>query len=331
MSIEEMAELIASLGDQLRWADAASVPTLRSSDRFLVAGMGGSGISGDIAAALARVPVHVHKAYGLPGWARPSRPQLVAISYSGNTEETLSVVAEAVDAGLAPWVVSSGGELSARAGDGGWPLVTVPGGLQPRAALGYMLGSLLRLLSSAGAVELASGDLAASADLVDSLTQGAGNELAADLAAGLRGRVTIVYGSTGITAPAALRWKTQINENAKAPAWTSVLPELDHNEIVSFTTYPELSRQNLGIVVLRDDGESPRLAARFHHTEALTAPEIPWIGEVWSQGVSPLERILSLCAMGDLVSLEMARAAGTDPMPVETIENLKKLLAEESG
>ncbi len=331
MSVEEMAGLIASLGDQLRWADAASVPTLAASDRVLVAGMGGSGISGDIASALARVPVQVHKAYGLPMWARSSRPQLIAISYSGNTEETLSVVDDAVDAGFTPAVVSSGGELTARAEAGGWPLVTVPGGLQPRAALGYMLGSLLRLLSSAEAVKLAAGDLAASADLLDSLTQGAGQELAADLAAGLRGRVTSVYASSGITAPAAMRWKTQINENAKVPAWTGTFPELDHNEIVSFTTNPELGRQNLGIVALRDDGESSRVTARFRHTEDLTAAEIPWIGEVWSQGVSPLERILSLCAMGDLVSLEMARAAGINPMPVETIENLKRLLAEESG
>lgn len=327
MAIEEMAELIASFGDQLRWADAAPIEPLPVSGPILVAGMGGSGISGEIAAALGRVPVHVHKAYALPPWVANYPPALVAISYSGNTEETLSVVEAGVDAGIQPAVITSGGRLSRWASEQGWPVVTVPGGLQPRAALGYMLGALLRLLGDS--VQVAPGDLGAAADLVDVLTGGAGYELASDLAAGMRGRAVIVYGSTGLTAPVASRWKTQINENAKWPAWGSVLPEVDHNEIVSFTTLAELTRDRFGVIAVRDDGESERMARRFRHTADLTSDGVAWIGEVWSQGVSPLERILSLCAMGDLFSLELARIAGVDPMPVETLELLKKLLAEE--
>ena len=155
--------------------------------------------------------------------------------------------------------------------------------------------------------------------------------LAADLAAGLKGRSVIVYAANGLTGPAALRWKTQINENAKWPAWVGLFPEVDHNEIVSWTSLSELSRDHFGIVTLRDESESARLGARFDHTARLTSGTVPWVGEVWSQGVSALEQMMSLCAMGDLVSIEIARAAGVDPVPVETIEKLKALLAEESG
>jgi glucose/mannose-6-phosphate isomerase len=155
--------------------------------------------------------------------------------------------------------------------------------------------------------------------------------LAADLAAGLKGRAVIIYGATGLTAPAALRWKTQINENGKWPAWVGLLPEVDHNEIVSWASLADVTQEHVGIVTLRDESESTPVTARFDHTARLTSQSVPWVGEVWSQGVSPLERMMSLCAMGDLVSIEIARAAGVDPMPVEVIEKLKGLLAEESG
>jgi glucose/mannose-6-phosphate isomerase len=147
----------------------------------------------------------------------------------------------------------------------------------------------------------------------------------------LSGRIVAVYGSTGLTAPVAQRWKTQINENAKWPAWFSSLPELDHNEIMAWTTLSEITRQRVGIVCLRDQEEPASVVARFEHTAAITGRDVSWVGEVWSQGHSRLERLVSLVTMGDLVSLELARAAGVDPVPVEAIERLKKLLSEEHG
>ncbi len=333
MAVEDMEKLVAGLGDQLRWSAETKIPEIAPSSLHLVVGMGGSGISGDIAAALATSLVAVHKGYGLPPWVRVNPPAVIAISYSGNTEETLSAVEEAGNSGLPVYTITGGGRLAEMAAAHGWPLVLVPGGLQPRAALGYMLGSLLRILEAAGAMSLAPSDLSRAADLVDALAAsgGMGWALAADLAAGLKGRAVIVYGASGLTAPAALRWKTQINENAKWPAWVGLFPEVDHNEIVSWTSLSELSQAHLGIVALRDESEPSTLAARFDLTARLTSQDVPWVGEVWSQGVSGLERMMSLCAMGDLVSIEIARAAGVDPVPVETIEKLKGLLAEESG
>jgi glucose/mannose-6-phosphate isomerase len=328
MPFEEMEQSVKGFGDQLRWAASVDAPApIEIPGGLLVAGMGGSGISGDLVAVLASVPVTVHKGYGLPSWTTNRPPAIVALSYSGNTEETLSAVDAGRQAGIAPAIVTSGGELGGMAEEHGWPLIRVPGGLQPRAALGYMLGSVMRLV--ADDLDLKPGDFDAAADLADQITGGLGRDLAADLAAGLRDRIPIIYGSSALTGAVAQRWKTQINENAKWPAWWNAMPELDHNEIVSWTSLAEVTRRHVGIITLRDDSESTRIAARYEHTARLTENDVPWVGEVWSQGVSKLERITSLCAMGDLVSLELARAANVDPMPVAAIESLKQLLAEE--
>jgi glucose/mannose-6-phosphate isomerase len=315
MSYLEMKAMIASFGDQLRWATDLDPVAINPASLVLVAGMGGSGISGDFAAALADIPVFVNKSYGLPNWVKSVEPLVVAMSYSGNTEETLSAAETAAAHGLTPAVV------------------TGPAGLQPRAALGYLLGGLLHLLNAAGATSVERRDLVSAADIADSICGegGSGWALAADLAAGLEGRIVAVYGGGGITSPVAQRWKTQINENAKWPAWYSVLPELDHNEIVSWTTLASLTRNHVGIVSLRDRAEPPGVNARFRHTSEITGSDVAWVGEVWSQGESALERMVSLASMGDLVSLELARLLGVDPVPVEAIENLKRKLSEEGA
>ncbi|HEY7564610.1 MAG TPA: bifunctional phosphoglucose/phosphomannose isomerase [Acidimicrobiia bacterium] len=334
MSFEEMARMVAGFGDQLRWAATASIeaPVEAPPGHVLIAGMGGSGISGDLVGALAEVPVTVHKSYGLPAWAGSVQPLFLALSYSGNTEETLSAVETAVGTGLRPVVVTGGGRLAGLAGENGWQVVTVPSGLQPRAALGYLFGAVVRVLGAAGVVDEAEAGLRAAADQADQISGESGNgwELAADLAEGLDGRIVGIYGSTGLTAGAAQRWKTQINENAKWPAWFSLFPELDHNEVVSWTSLADLTRRATGIVSLRDRDEPPAVGARYRHTEAITGKDVRWVGEVWSQGESRLERLVSLVAMGDLVSLELARRAAVDPVPVEAIESLKQLLAKES-
>jgi glucose/mannose-6-phosphate isomerase len=333
MSYEQMKAMIAGFGEQLRWASDLDPVAVGRAGQVLVAGMGGSGISGDFAAAIAETPVFVNKSYGLPAWVKSAAPLVVAMSYSGNTEETLSAAETAAAQGLTPAVVTGGGTLAAWAAEYGWPAVTVPGGLQPRAALGYLLGGLLHLLNAAGATAVGRRDLLAAADIADSISGdgGSGWTLAADLAQGLEGRIVAIYGGGGITSPVAQRWKTQINENAKWPAWYSALPELDHNEIVSWSSLASLTRDHVGIVSLRDRAEPPGVAARFRHTSEITGRDVAWVGEVWSQGDSALERMVSLASMGDLVSLELARLLGVDPVPVDAIENLKRKLIEEGA
>lgn len=326
--------MTARLGEQLAWAGRIEVPPVPAATEALVCGMGGSGIGGDFAAALADLEgrrVAVHKSYGLPAWARSMRPLVVAVSYSGNTEETLSAFDAARDAGLDLVAVTSGGALAEVAHSEGRPVISVPGGLQPRAALGYLLGSVLRALAAAGILADPTADLEEAAGVASALSgpSGAAEALARDLAEGLDGRIVAVYGATGLTAPVAQRWKTQINENGKWPAWWALFPELDHNEIVGWSGRPDLARR-VGVVALRDRDEPPPVSARFRLTEEVTAATVTWVGEVHAQGSSPLARMMSLTAVGDLVSLELARLAGVDPVPVDVIEDLKRRLSEET-
>jgi glucose/mannose-6-phosphate isomerase len=322
-----MEAMIQSLPEQYRWAAELTPPPVPASGSALVCGMGGSGISGDVAAAVAGTPVFVHKGYGIPVWASALSPLVVAVSYSGNTEETLSAAEAALAAGLAVAVVTTGGALSRLAAERGWPSVEIPAGLQPRAAFGYLTGGVVRILEAAGLVREPGLQEAATVtdELLGSELDGPGRRLADDLADGLAGKVTLVAGS-GITSVAAYRWKTQINENAKTPAFVLRLPEADHNEIEGWSTLT--LRRAVGLITLRDAFEPASVAARFEPTADLLSEGSTVVGEVWAQGSSPLARIASLAVVGDLVSLRLARNAGVDPVGVEAIERLKRTLGE---
>ena len=333
--MSEMLDMIRTLGDQIRWARDLEVPDLPANHEILVGGMGGSGIAGDFGAALATGTlgrVAVHKGYSpLPGWAQRVKPTVVVASYSGNTEETLDLVEAAATAGLPIVTVTTGGRLAELSARNAWPTIAVPAGLQPRAAVGYLAGALARLLNTLGVVPDQTAALDEAADLVDvATTEGSETwDMAQGLAKGLVGRVTVVYGGGPISSTAAQRWKTQINENAKMPAWWSVLPELDHNEIVGWETLPSMTRKSIGVVALTDVADHERVRVRLDHTSQLIEFAVPWLGEVSARGDSELARLMSLTVSGDLVSYMLAGEAGIDPVPVETIEKLKKLLVKD--
>ncbi|HIE21811.1 MAG TPA: bifunctional phosphoglucose/phosphomannose isomerase [Acidimicrobiia bacterium] len=332
----DMIAQIRSLGDQLRWGADLEAPDPGAHAEILYAGMGGSGIAGDYAAAMTgptSARIAVHKGYGpLPGWVERIRPLVVAASYSGNTEETLEVVTAAWEAGLPVATITTGGELRRLTEEYGWPTIGVPAGMQPRAAVGYMVGAVARMLQAAQALEDQRAALSEAADIADeAAAEGSARwEEAEGIAGALQGRIPIVYGAGPVSGAVAQRWKTQINENAKMPAWWSRLPELDHNEVTGWETLPDLTKRTLAIVALTDRSDHPRIAARLAHTRALTEDAVDWVGTVTSSGSSTLARLISLTVVGDLVSWMLAAAAGVDPVPVATIEKLKKLLAKEA-
>ena len=332
--MSDMYEMIAGLGSQFRWAADLDVPAVPQAESVLVCGMGGSAISGDLAAAA--VPsafVAVNKGYSLPGWAAAVRPMVLAVSHSGNTEETRSAVDEALALRLPVSIVAGGGALGDLADREDLPLIRVPGGLQPRAAVGYLTGSVMRVLESAGLAERQREGLNEAAEVVAELwgegAAGPAGRLAEDLAEGLAGRIPVIYGSSGPTGAVAQRWKTQINENAKRPAFWSLLPEVDHNEIVGWSALEALTRRSVGIVALRDRDEHPQVKRRFALTADLIASNVPVIGEAWSQGESVIARLAGLILIGDILSVRLAEQEGVDPMPVDVIEHLKALLNEE--
>ena len=329
-----MWDMLAGLSSQYRWAADVEMPAVPEAKTVLVCGMGGSAIAGDVAAAA--VPsafITVNRGYSLPGWASAIRPIVIAVSYSGDTEETRSAVDEALAMGLQVAVVAGGGVLGALADQQNLPIVRVPPGLQPRAAFGYLTGSVMRLLHAAGVAMPQEEALNEAADVVAELwgegLSGPAGLLGSDLADGLTGRVSLIYGSQGLTVPVARRWKTQINENGKRPAFFSVLPELDHNEIVGWSALEALTRRSVGIVLLRDRDEHRQVKRRFGLTSELISGSVPVIGEVRSQGESRLARMAGLALIGDVVSVRLAEQEGVDPVPVEIIEHLKALLNEE--
>lgn len=327
-----MRRLVTGFGDQLRWAARAEVVGVPASAEILVVGMGGSGISGDYLAALAALAgrrVSVAKGYRIPPWAREVRPLVVAMSYSGETEETIAAAAEADAMGLPLVAAATGGFLARWCGERGFPCIRVPGGLQPRAAFGHMLGITVRIAESAGLLSGTAADLGEAAETADVLTGGAGWALAGDLASGLERRLVAVYTGEGLSVPVGTRWKTQVNENAKLPAWTSAIPELDHNEIEAWGAEPDLGARRAGIVALRDRGEPDGVARRFEHTRRAVQGSVDWVGEAWSVGTSPLARMVSLTLIGDMVSVELAERAGVDPLRVRVIEGFKRTMREE--
>ncbi|MEW6582747.1 MAG: bifunctional phosphoglucose/phosphomannose isomerase [Actinomycetota bacterium] len=299
-----------------------------------VCGMGGSAIAGDIVASVYRErlrrPVVTLRDYALPGWVGDDT-LVVLMSYSGRTEETLTAAMQAVERGCLVVGVTSGGKLESFYGAQGVPIVRVPPGLQPRAAFYHLLGPLLVVLARLGVVPDVDGDLA---DARDVLARGvaaygpgapAGENPARQLAAALEGAVPLVYGAE-TTSAVARRWKAQINENAKAPAFWAELPELDHNEIVGFEK-PGAFGARAHVVMLRDPHHHRQVQRRFELTGELVEARVRGVASVTGEGGTALGRALDLVLLGDHVSVYMGLLRGVDPGPVTLIEELKGRLA----
>jgi glucose/mannose-6-phosphate isomerase len=325
-----MFDDVLGLPGQFRWGTGTDAAPIDAPGPIVLLGMGGSAMAATVAmlAADGRVPVVVHRGYGLPTWAVRSGALVVAVSYSGNTEEVLSGVEEALDAGLVVASIASGGRLARIAADRGLPHLEVPGGLQPRAGVGYQAAAVVATLAAAGRIEEPDAVLTETADVLDRLLgdgDGAAVVLGRQLAEALGSRTPVVYGGLGVGATAAYRWKTQINENAKRPAFAGVVPEMNHNELEGWSA---ASSETFGLVYLRDEHDHPRIARRLDLLDTVLSGSVARIGEVRSSGEGPLARFFSLAIVGDVASVAVAGADGVDPTPVETLESFKTMLTK---
>ena len=299
----------------------------------VLVGMGGSAIGGDLVrtlvAAESPVPFAVVRDYTLPAYVS-ERTLVIASSYSGGTEETLAAYAEAVRRGARVVVVTSGGEIAERAAADGFPTVTIPGGLQPRAALGYSLGAVLRVARALGLLSLPDDDvreaLAEARDRATLHDLDDDTNPARTMSAAYVDRLPVIYTAAGLMEATAMRWQTQIHENAKHPAVGNVFPELDHNEIMAFEAGPAELLSRMHATVLRDRDDHPQVQKRYDATRALVEASIAGWSEVHSEGESRLARVLSLVQFGDAASFWLAIRKNVDPTPVETIQALKKTL-----
>ena len=322
----------AQLVDALWRVESAGLARSDAPGGLLVCGMGGSAIGGELAAAAigrrARRPIRTLRGYELEPWVGAETLVLCA-SYSGGTEETLACYERAGEAGAARVALTTGGELAERARSEGVPVIGAPAGLQPRAAVAYMVVGALECAALCGAAPSLRDELETAVGPLTELTGEWGPDAppesaAKRLASALLDSVPVFYG-VGTTEPVARRWKTQWNENAKRPAFFSTLPEADHNEICGFGE--RWRGGGLSAVFLDEAEGDARLRRRLDLTAELAAAEGGKAERVEPRGRAPLERILSLVLLGDLVSLYLAVLDGTDPTPVDPIERFKSALA----
>ena len=329
-----MRHIVASLPEHLAEGQRRALGTpadLKGAQRIFLAGMGGSGIAADIFAAWvadrSKVPLRVVRDYKLPPSAQKG-DVLVSISYSGDTEETLAATAHGLKIGCKLIAVTSGGELRRVAKEAGAEVLEVPKGLPPRGAFGHLFGVLPGI-----GEDWVYGDLRGELERSIVHLKDLRMRIAPDvpfrknraklLAYRIKGRVPVVYGA-GPLASVATRWQTQLNENAKVLAFSSELPEADHNELVGWCEDPTAKR--FVPVLLREAGETEEMRIRLDATAALMSKATK-VEQVVDEDDQPLGRLLGLLHLGDYVSVYLAALRKVDPLPVKPIQDLKARLA----
>jgi glucose/mannose-6-phosphate isomerase len=305
------------------------LPDHEQIEHVLLLGMGGSGIGGRVAAALASpsspVPVVTNDHYELPGFVDDST-LVIAVSVSGETEETLEAATEALHAGARLLAICRGGSLAELAAAWSMPALGVDRSIpMPRAALGATLAPVLAALDQVGLYPGASEYLR---DAVAHLRRrreqllAPGNE-AASLARRIGRTLPLIYGGGPVGAVAAERWKAQCNENAKVPAWANRLPELCHNEVAGWGQHGDVTRQVFTVVQLRHGDEHPQVQRRFELVDALIDEVVAEVIDVQAAGDGPLCQLLDLVFLGDVMTLHLAANEGIDPGPIPALEFVK--------
>ena len=331
-----MIEHVLDLGNQLqKKLETSTNFVIDSYKDLLIVGMGGSGVSGDVLKLVlnetTQINVEVRKSYGIPEVIAERRPKCLFISYSGNTEETVEAVNDAIKYKLDWSVVSSGGQLLELAIEHQRPFVKVPQGLQPRAAFGLMTKAVLHYVSSDTDGEYLEMCNQAGEYLNNAVEKQEENELlsqAMQISKEISSKTSVIYGGTPLTYLAAQRWKTQINENAKSKAFVGYMPEVHHNEILSWEANKEDSKNNYQLLFLRSPKENSQISKRFEFTKELIGNKvnISEIKNISSKNI--ISNLFHLTLIGDLVSVCIAKNLDIDPYDITAIENLKKLLKE---
>jgi len=339
---QNMLAAVASLPEQVADAlaterDFDNLPRRDEVEQVVVLGMGGSAIAGDVLMAAAGpympVPVLVFKGYDVRAFVGENT-LVFAISFSGNTEETIEAVTEAALQGARIVAVTSGGELERLARAWGAPVVRVPDTIpQPRAAIGALAVPPMLVLEDIGLFPGASHWVSAAIEQIgarrDELVRP--DNRAEELARRIGRTIPLIHGGGGVGGVAAHRWKNQMNENAKIPAFANSQPEVCHNEVAGWGQHGDLTRQLITLVGLRHDFEHPQVMHRFELTYQLLDEVMAGIEEVRAEGDGELAQLLDLMIVGDFTSVYLALAEGIDPGPIPAIDHIKQALATSAG
>lgn len=336
LAIEE--NFAVQLSDAKKIGTVADISAIRNEKFTGVAflGMGGSGFTGDIIKSLlineCDIPVDVIKGYRLPGHVGKGW-LVISLSYSGNTEETLAAVTEALKRSCEVIFISSGGNAEKIALENKKCLVKIPGGFQPRAASGYLLIPLLIVLNKIGLSSIGEEEIDNAIKLIDVLAKKYNSSVplkdnpAKQLAARIDNFLPVIYSFESEISPVAYRWKCQINENSKTPAFFNEFPELNHNETVGWDRLKNITKGFILIYFI--DKDSPeRINARIRITAELIRDNFADIIEINIKGKTPIEKVLSTIFLGGIASVYLALLNGVDPTPIDKINTLKTKLAE---
>ena len=325
--VEDVLDQPAQVQDALSRVRSAEIEPVDASGGLVVCGMGGSAIGADLARGAigdrARRPLATSRDYAPPSWVSEDTLVLCS-SYSGETEETLAAYDEAGHRGAPRVVMTTGGRLAEAARADGVPVIGVPSGMQPRAAVAYMTVGALEVAALAGVTESLRDEVDAAARLMRDLAAEWGPDGEPDaepkaLARRLQNHVPVVYGAE-LTAPVSVRWRAQLNENAEVPAFDGVLPEMDHNEICGW------GQPTFTALFLEDEEQHARVARRIELTADVVAAAGSPVERIATRGASRVERVMSLVMLGDLTSLYLAVLNGVDPTPVARIDDFKQRL-----
>jgi glucose/mannose-6-phosphate isomerase len=314
---------------------AADVPIhSRGVTSIVITGLGGSAIGGDLLRAYLAddiaIPIIVNRHYTLPEFVG-TKTLVIVSSYSGNTEETIAAQKDATKRKAKVLCISTGGEVTEFALKHKQPCIKTPAGLQPRAALGYSFFPLLVALTRSGFIQTKDKEIKETIALLKKKALQYGNAESNDnaalaLAETLKGKLPVIYSSSHQLDAINLRWRGQIEENAKQLAYGNLFPEMNHNELVGWNMMKELLEQ-IHVVFLRDKGEHPRVSVREVITSKIVSEHSSGVSDVWSEGTSLLARMFSLVQLGDWVSFYLAILNNQDPTPVKAIDFLKRELA----
>jgi len=326
-----MPEQVAAAVEAARGLDG--LPDREEIEQVVILGMGGSGIAGDVVMAAAGpylpLPVLVFRSYHVPAFVDEGT-LVFAISFSGDTEETVEAVTAAALQGARVVAVTRGGELRHLAESWGVPVIGVPVDIpQPRAGLGALAIPPLVVLEDIGLFPGASYWIDAAVSQLQTRREQLAkpDSPAQQLARHIGRTIPLIHGGGGLGAVAAQRWKTDVNENAKCPAFWNTQSELCHNEVSGWGQHGDLTRQMFTLVNLRHDFEHPQVMHRFNLTAELLDEVVSSVEEVQAEGEGELAQLLDLILVGNVTSLHMAFQEGVDPGPIPAQEQIKNALA----
>jgi len=335
--LDGLARFPEQIKEALTIAEAVQRFNFLKIDNVVVAGMGGSAISGDIMLSLFRdkldVPLVVNREYDLPKWVNKDT-LVICISYSGNTDETLSSFKIASQKKCKILCISTGGKLQDLAEKRGIPFIKIPAGIQPRAATAYLLFPSIIFLKKIGLLKTA-----IETDIEETITVTTDfvtlnkkevpeeNNLAKQLAKKIFNTIPQIYG-WGVYTPIAIRWRHQLNENSKIIARSDIVPECNHNDIVGWSGNPDISKQFSCILFRDKDEETIDMTTRLNFMRDLFHNNAGNVIEVSPKGKSQLAKMMYLMCLGDFTSCYLAVLRGINPSPVDIITELKKRLAE---